>query len=242
MKINLKSFIAGAMAGVLMISVPAIASTVMENIEVARNTIKVTVDGKNLSADNFIYNGTTYVPIRAVAESIGLGVEYDEENHVARIMRDCSFKFDGVPVGTVNGYDVTDEMYAAYEAYVKANGEYATAQELDTAVKNAIKKNIYIIQIANALDMYIDSGFNNNYLNLVAFMEMQYGGEEAFVKAIREKGYSDEMYRHIQEINQLKSDIMNYEELAQLASEDKEKFLEELLADFDKESTVTWEK
>ncbi len=242
MKINLKSFIAGAMAGVLMLSVPAIASTVMENIEVARNTIKVTVDGKNLSADNFIYNGTTYVPIRAVAESIGLGVEYDEENHIAWIMRDCSFKFDGVPVGSVNGYKVTDKMYSAYEAYVKANGEYATAQELDTAVKSAIKKNIYIIQIANALDMYIDSGFNNNYLNLVAFMEIQYGGEEAFVKAIREKGYSDEMYRHIQEINQLKSDILGYEELAQLASADKEKFLEELLADFDKEATVTWEK
>ena len=241
MKINLKSFAAGAMAGALAFATPAIASSVLESINVSRNTIKVTVDGKTLGADKFVYEGTTYVPIRAVAESVGLGVEYDSENHVARIMRDCSFKFDGIPVGSVNGYEVTDEMYDAYKNYVKANGEYATDEELDAAVKTAIKNNVYIIQIANALDMYIDSGFNNNYLNLVAFMEMQYGGEEAFVKAIRDKGYSDEMYRHIQEINQLKSDIMNYDELAQLASEDKEKFLEELLVDFDKESVVTWE-
>ena len=241
MKINFKSFIVGAMSAVLLISVPAIASSVMENIEVARNTIKVTVDGKKLDADNFIYNGTTYVPIRAVAESIGLGVEYDEENHVAKIMRDCSFKFGGVPMGNINGYLVTEDMYAAYETFVKANGTYDTAEALDSAVKAAIKENVYIIQIANALDMYIESSFNKNYINLVEFMEMQYGGEEAFVKEIRSKGYSDEMYRHIQEINQLKADILGYEELAQLSSEDKEKFLEELLADFDKEASVKWE-
>ena len=90
--------------------------------------------------------------------------------------------------------------------------------------------------------MYIESNFNKNYINLVEFMEMQYGGEEAFVNEMRSKGYSDEMYRHIQEINQLKSDILGYEELAQLSSEDKDRFLEELLADFDKEANIKWEK
>ncbi len=242
MKINVKSYVAGVMSALLLISVPAIASSVMENIEVARNTIKVTLDDKKLDADNFIYNGTTYVPIRAVAESLGFGVEYDDKNHIAKIMKDCSFKFGGAPIGSINGYIVTEEMYFSYENYVKANTELIAGEELDTAVKNAIKNNVYIIQIANALDMYIDVKFNKNYINLVEFMEMQYGGEEAFVKAMREKGCSDEMYRHIQEINQLKSDILSYEEIAKLSPEDKDRFIEELLADYDKEAIVKWEK
>ena len=131
-------------------------------------------------------------------------------------------------------------MYDAYATHLKATGTYATDEELDAAVKTAIKNNVYIIQIANALDMYIDNSFNKNYLNLVSFMAMQYGGEEKFVQEIRSKGYSDEMYRHIQEINQLKSDIFGYDGVNQLSAEDKDRFLNDLITDFDKESVVKW--
>ena len=56
-----------------------------ENISVYRNTIKVVSNGTAIDADNFLYNGTTYIPLRAVSEALGANVEWDEEEKTARI-------------------------------------------------------------------------------------------------------------------------------------------------------------
>ena len=241
MKFNLKSFISGILVASCLFTISVVARDIYENISVVRNTIDITIDGNAFDYDNFVYEGTTYVPLRAVAESLGFGVEYDDEAYAANIVRDCSFKFDGTVIGTINGYKVTDNMYNAYANHLKATQSYSSADELDAAVKAQIKNNVYIIQIANALDIYIDSSFNKNYLNLVAFMAIQYGGDEAFAKEIASKGLSDEMYRHMQEISQLKSNIFNYSELAEFTDEQKQQFLDELLVDLDGESVVEWE-
>lgn len=47
--------------------------------------INVVVDGKVLAGDTILKNGTTYVPIRAVAESMGAYVTYDAATHTAII-------------------------------------------------------------------------------------------------------------------------------------------------------------
>ena len=50
-----------------------------ENIQVSYNNIKIVVDGKELqtSREPFIYEGTTYLPVRAVAEAVGKEVAWD---------------------------------------------------------------------------------------------------------------------------------------------------------------------
>jgi len=240
MKFNLKSFVCGIIAATTLFTVGAIARDVYENISVVRNSLEVTIDGMPFEHDNFVYEGTTYVPLRAVSETLGFGVEYDDEAYSANIVRDCSFKFDGEVIGIINGYEVTDTMYEAYKNHIVATKPELKDAELDAAIKTEIKNNVYIIQIATALDYYIDSNFNNNYLNLVKFMEIQYGGEEAFVKELRGQGFSDEMYRHIQEISQLKSNILNDSELEGLTEEEKETLLSELLVELDAESVVEW--
>jgi hypothetical protein len=62
---------------------------VTKNIDVLYNNIKLVVDGKPIefgedSAGNkiepFIYNGTTYLPVRAVGEAIGKKVDWDGSN------------------------------------------------------------------------------------------------------------------------------------------------------------------
>ncbi len=240
MKFNLKSFISGILVATCLFTISVVARDVYENISVVRNTLDVTIDGNQFDYDNFVYDGTTYVPLRAVAESLGFGVEYDDEAYAANIVRDCSFKFDGTVIGTINGYQITDKMYDAYANNLKATSTYATDEELDEAVKAAIKNNVYIIQIANALDIYIDSSFNKNYLNLVAFMAIQYGGDEAFAKELASHGISDEMYRHLQEVSQLKSNIFDYSDLEEFTDEQKQQFLDELLVELDGESVVEW--
>ena len=63
----------------------AYATDVWQNINVLPNTIKVVVDGKEVQEDNFLYNDTTYLPIRAVSEALGKDVQYDTQTSTATI-------------------------------------------------------------------------------------------------------------------------------------------------------------
>ena len=78
MKKNFKMFVLGLLTGVVLVSAPVMANDLWEKIDVVRNKIAVMVNGQKLDADNFLYNDTTYVPIRAVAESLGVNVEYKD--------------------------------------------------------------------------------------------------------------------------------------------------------------------
>ena len=50
-----------------------------KNISATFRNIKIVVDGKEVStsAEPFIYNGTTYLPIRAVGEAVGKEVTWN---------------------------------------------------------------------------------------------------------------------------------------------------------------------
>lgn len=50
------------------------ADTVKEMIEVYRNHVTIEVDGEKVNVDNFIYDDTTYAPLRAVAEMLNKDV------------------------------------------------------------------------------------------------------------------------------------------------------------------------
>lgn len=237
---NLKTFAAGIITGALIFAVPAIARDVYEEITVVRNTIGITIDGKNFEEDNFVYNGTTYVPLRAIAETFGKGVEYDEENNIAKILTDCSFKYQGEVVGSVNGYAITDTMYADYSKHLAAVNEYASEDELNAAVKAEIERNIMTMQIANALDIYIDRHYVLNYDNMLQFMYMQHGGEEEFNKKMEEQGYTKDLFKHIREVNELKAQIYQSSSFKEFSQEDKDKLFEEILTGIMEEVEITW--
>ena len=80
MKGNNKSFICGMLVMGVISCAGVYAADVWQNINVLPNTIKVVVDGKEVQADNFLYNDTTYLPIRAVSEALGKDVQYDTHN------------------------------------------------------------------------------------------------------------------------------------------------------------------
>ena len=56
------------------------ASTFADMIDVAINPVSIFVNGLKIDKENFILDGTTYVPIRAVSESLGADVQYDDVN------------------------------------------------------------------------------------------------------------------------------------------------------------------
>ena len=93
MKGKFVSFLAGMIAALTLAALPvtALAATGALTIEVS--PIKVLVDGevfqpKDVNGNDvmvFTYNGTTYAPLRALAEAYGLVVGYDSENHIATV-------------------------------------------------------------------------------------------------------------------------------------------------------------
>lgn len=93
MKKKLPSFLAGFLAAVLLVAIPAAyaANAWTKTIEVG--SINILVNGKEFHptdpngnpVDVFVYNGTTYAPLRALAEAYGLTVGYDAAKNMATV-------------------------------------------------------------------------------------------------------------------------------------------------------------
>ena len=85
MKKEFKGFVCGVLATAIVGLGVASASGVWDNISVLRNDISVVVNGKSIIADNFLYEDTTYLPLRAVSEALNQEVSYDENTNTAYI-------------------------------------------------------------------------------------------------------------------------------------------------------------
>ncbi|MBQ3109941.1 MAG: NPCBM/NEW2 domain-containing protein [Clostridia bacterium] len=85
MKKRLQGFVAGALLVAMLGCVPTIAKEAVEAILVEFANIKIYLDGEEVEAKDakgnkvepFIYNGTTYLPVRAVGNAIGKDVSWD---------------------------------------------------------------------------------------------------------------------------------------------------------------------
>lgn len=86
MKINFKSMAAGCVIGAAVMSaVPAVGYDGVRTIQAVFKNIRICVDGVEMTprdtagkeVEPFIYNGTTYLPVRAVGEAVGKEVTYD---------------------------------------------------------------------------------------------------------------------------------------------------------------------
>ena len=87
MKKENKRFLMGILVGfILTMTTPVLADSIMQQIDVALNTVNVEVNGENLDAPNILYNGTTYLPMRAVVEAIGKDVNWNQDTMTASIV------------------------------------------------------------------------------------------------------------------------------------------------------------
>lgn len=70
---------------------PVFANSILKKIDVLVNNIDLFVNKEQVLVDNFLYNGTTYVPIRAVAEMNGMDVDWDGENKRVNLYSNDSY-------------------------------------------------------------------------------------------------------------------------------------------------------
>lgn len=94
-KAQVKGFIKGVIFSLLIISVifTISAAQMTKEATLHYNNIKITVDGKEVIptdangnlVEPFIIDGTTYLPVRAIANSLGLNVEWDASTNTAKL-------------------------------------------------------------------------------------------------------------------------------------------------------------
>ena len=146
----MKKFICGLLIGsICTLSIGSLANGVWDNISVLKNDINVVVNGETVTADNFLYNDITYLPLRAVSEALGETVEYDETDNTAyigeRVDKD-TMKSKYTPPVDLKNYTILDnEIY------------YITAQYIiDLAENKGLKTNVDELIMNDKLELEID--------------------------------------------------------------------------------------
>lgn len=89
MKKTLKGYLLGFLSAAVLVSGITYASDTTTLYNVIANGIKIIIDGKQLNptdangnkVEPIIYNGTTYLPVRAVANALGKAVYWDGPNY-----------------------------------------------------------------------------------------------------------------------------------------------------------------
>jgi hypothetical protein len=130
------------------------------NISVVANQAKITVDGKLITADNFLYNGTTYVPLRAISENLSCNVSWDQQTKTASITsnRNTSSVNNDVSqnvydaIAITNDYvilkenieflkDYSERAYSAYASGNITNEKISDLEFLLSITQDSIKSN-----------------------------------------------------------------------------------------------------
>lgn len=112
-KLHVKSFIAGIIVTV-MLSTIIFAAPVENTIKIFYNNIKIYVDtvlvnpldAAGNKVEPFIYNGTTYLPVRAVGQAIGKEVNWDGKTNSV---------FLGTYQGSKSSVHITELDYFNYQ-------------------------------------------------------------------------------------------------------------------------------
>lgn len=120
-KMNIKSFVAGAIIGGVLFSGIGYAASNLTTIEVNLEPVSFTFNNQAIQTSDkpnyvlsgteyvpasFIYKGTTYVPARFVGETVGMNVEWDGSTRTVAIV---DVRMESSPVGPSMGHQVITE-------------------------------------------------------------------------------------------------------------------------------------
>lgn len=147
---NLCPFFLGMLTMLLIVgmAVPAVAETVTKSIEV-RSGIRVFVDDQELipkdangnQVEVFLYNGTTYLPARAISEAIGKPIQWD---------------------GTVQGVYIGKHSSDTPAAYLSQMDYFTTAGNCKWTFDKVTKDNLGNEHTHSVYSSSAPAYFNNN--------------------------------------------------------------------------------
>lgn len=113
---NMKKYLSAIIIS-LLLTTTLFATQATQKIEIIMNAITIMVNGQTVEADNILYNGTTYVPLRAVSELLDKEVNFKKETNSVEINdmnitdKDIQKQNPIVTMTMENGEQVKIELY-----------------------------------------------------------------------------------------------------------------------------------
>ena len=137
MKIKMSSFLAGIAAALILVALPISALASDGSLTLTIHPIKVLVNGevfqpKDVQGNDvlvFSYDGTTYCPLRALAEAYGLEVGYDAATNTATVNSSSPNAVPAVPAAS------KDDFYSMWTVEEKPVTNYGD-EKIFTATYN----------------------------------------------------------------------------------------------------------
>lgn len=122
----MRNFLKGILVGVVItciitLSFNALAQSVMKTIDVALNAVNLKVNGKPVTADNFIYEGRTYVQLRQVSEMLDKEILWDGDTYTVQI-NDKKSSVNQLPSKDIEDIKKAAEQQVNKEYKVFVNG------------------------------------------------------------------------------------------------------------------------
>ena len=118
MKNQWKGFISGFITSVLILGLVGggIAANYQKQATLNYRNIKITVDGSTVTpkdangntVEPFIIDGTTYLPVRAVASAVGYDVEWDSNSSTVKLTSEENVTSDSNSASSGNNYSRTN--------------------------------------------------------------------------------------------------------------------------------------
>lgn len=163
-----------------MVMSTALGAQVKKTIEVVYNSVNITVNGKKVTTDNILYDGTTYVPLRAISEMLDKQVAWNGKTNTA------SIKDKKEPEPVIEGT-------LSQKNAIKSANNYLS---LTAFSKNGLIKQLEFEGFSNADATYAVNQLNvnwkeqavksaNNYLKLTAF------SSSSLIKQLEFEGFSN---------------------------------------------------
>mgnify|MGYP000956184005 CR=1 FL=1 len=110
----MRKFLIGVLVGcLLMMTTPVLADSILQSINVVMDSVEVQVNGEKLDVNTILYNGSTYLPMRKVAEAVGKDVEWNSDTMTANIVSKGDI-MEEVIVYEEDGYkhlNIGDKLY-----------------------------------------------------------------------------------------------------------------------------------
>ncbi|MBQ7118603.1 MAG: NPCBM/NEW2 domain-containing protein [Oscillospiraceae bacterium] len=134
MKKTLKGYILGILSSMLLFGIVAYAASTTTLYNVRANGVKIVIDGRELhptdvngnKVEPIIYNGTTYLPVRAVANAFNKAVQWDGPNYTV-YLGDMDGKLKYPTVELENMTSINEEMYKTKKLTDNYGNRYSRA-------------------------------------------------------------------------------------------------------------------
>ncbi len=195
MKNRLQGLILGGLIGALLASGAAFSKQSSETAELFYNNIKITMNGQEVqpkdangsNVEPFAINGTTYLPVRAIAEALGLNVDWNGATNTVELSNaQPNTQATGSVLYNKGGIKITYTgiQYDDYDVNIKFliennSSEGITVQARDESVNGFMLSGIMSDDVqpgkkANAELSFYKSALEENGITVINDLEMSF--------------------------------------------------------------------